>query len=96
MNCKVEKATNRDDWLIFLTVFGRFGFLNPIGQMANKVEEEIFFGHRNDLVGNFHEKTETFVRLECQPLGNALAKVLGPGRGINFESLSDRADVQFD
>lgn len=70
-----------------LTIFGRFSLFDPIGQVADEIEEEIFFRHRNDLVGDLDKKTESFVRFECQPLRYTLAKVLGPSGRINFERL---------
>ena len=57
--------------------------------MADEIEEEILFGHRNDLVGDLDEETESLVRLERQPLRDALAKVLGPGGRIDLESLDE-------
>ena len=68
-------------------VFGRFGFLDPVRQVAHKVEEEVLLGHRDHLVGDLDEQAETFFRLERQPLRYALAEVFGSRRRIHFESL---------
>lgn len=73
--------------VVELTVFGRFCLFDPVGQVADEIEEKIFFWHRNDLVGDLDKETEPFIRFECQPLRYALAKVLGPGGRIDLESL---------
>jgi hypothetical protein len=70
-----------------VTVFGRFGLFDPVRQVADEIKEKVFFGHRNDLVGNLDKETETFVRLECQSLRDALAKVFSSGGRIDFKGL---------
>ena len=53
--------------------------------MSDKIKEEIFFWYRNDLVSNFHKKTETFGRSQIQALSNACAEILSSCRRINFK-----------
>ena len=53
--------------------------------MTNKVEEEIRFGHRDDLVGDLNEQTETLSRFELQTIGYTLSKVFCSCARIYFE-----------
>lgn len=70
-----------------LTVSGWPGLLDPVGEVAHKVEEEVSLGHRDHLVRNLDKEAEALGGAEAQPLRDVLAEVLGAGRGVNFECL---------
>lgn len=55
--------------------------------MTNKVEEEVGFGHRDDLVGDLDEQAKTFGRLESKSIGDALAEVFGARARVHLERL---------
>ena len=52
------------------------GLLNPVCQMADKVEEEVTLRHRDHLVGDLDEQGEALGRPQVQPLRDVAAEVL--------------------
>ena len=55
--------------------------------MPDEVEEEVPLRHRDYLVCYLHEEGETLGTLQVQSVGNGGAEILGPSRGVYFESL---------
>ena len=68
-------------------VFGRARFLDPVGEVAHKVEEEVRLGHADHLVGDLDKEAEALGRLEPQALGYALTEVFGARARVDLERL---------
>ena len=62
-----------------LTVSGWPRLLNPVGQVANKVKEEIPFWNADDFVGNLDKEAEAFTGSKVEPLSYVLTEVLCSG-----------------
>ena len=58
-----------------LTVYGRSCLLYPVGQVPNKVEEEIPFRNTDNFVGNLDKEAEAFAGSEVEPLNNVLTEI---------------------
>lgn len=68
-----------------LTVSGRPGLFDPVGEMTDKVEKEVSLWHGDDFVGDFDEQREAFGRAQVEPLADRSAKVFGPGGRVHLE-----------
>jgi hypothetical protein len=68
-------------------VLGGPRLLDPIGQMAHKVEEEVRFGHTDHLVADLDKQAEALGRLEPQALGYAQTEVFGARARVDLERL---------
>ena len=69
------------------------GLLDPVGQVADKVEEEVAFGDGDDLVRDLDEEGEALAGAEVQPLRDALAEVLGAGARVDLEGLGKKSNI---
>ena len=63
--------------------------------MADKVEEEVPLRYADHLVGNLDEEAESLAGAEVEPLGNVLAKILGPRRRVNLKGLMGYSNSSF-
>ena len=54
---------------------GRPRLLYPVGQVPNKVKEEIPFWNTDDFVGNLDKEAEAFAGSEVEPLNNVLTEI---------------------
>ena len=59
----------------------------PVGNLADKVEEEISLGNGDDFVGDLDEEAEALARPQVEALRDALAEVLRPRRGVDLKGL---------
>ena len=50
----------------------------PVGNLADKVEEEISLGNTNHFVAHLYEEAETLVRLHLQSARNCLDEITTP------------------
>lgn len=80
MSCPSKEVMSR-------TIFGGLSLFDPVCEVADKVEEKVLFRNGDDLISDFNKEAEAFVRLEREPLRDALTKVLGPCRRIHFKGL---------
>ena len=69
------------------TVFGGSGLFDPIGEMADKVEEEVGLWNTYDFIGDLDKQAETLGRFQSKSVGYALTKVLGTRARVDLERL---------
>ena len=67
--------------------------LDPVGQVADKVEEEVALGHGDDLVGDLDEEGEALGGTEVQALADRGAEVLGAGARVDLEGLEKKKNI---
>ena len=60
---------------------------DPVGDVADKVKEEVTIGNRNDFVHHLDKETESLRRLHIQSLRDSLTQVGRSGGGFHDESL---------
>ena len=59
-----------------LSISGWPRLLNPVGQVPDKVKEEIFFLNADDFIGDLDKEAEAFAGLEVKRLSYVLTEVL--------------------
>ena len=68
---KVTTHLVRELWrlsdLFAIAAPARPRFSDPIGEMADKIEEEVPFGHGNHFIRDFHKEGKTLGIFEIQP-----------------------------
>ena len=72
---------------IQLTISSGTGFLDPVGQVADKIKEEISLRNTDDLVSDLDKQTKALAGSQVQSLPNILTEILGSCGRINLKSL---------
>ena len=67
--------------------------LDPVGQMADKVAEEVALGDGDDLVRDLDEEGEALAGAKVEALRDALAEVLGASAGVDLEGLEKKSNI---
>ena len=66
------------------------GLLDPVGQMADEVEEEVALGDGDDLVRDLDEEGEALAGAKVEALRDTLAEVLGASARVNLKGLENK------